>query len=84
MYIVENNYLKIVIFTAEKNHCMLHGGVFVMYAPAIKWTMNNFSSYTSVTDVQNQLCLRSLEQKRTGARLYLSILSRSFSDHRLR
>ena len=30
MKIVKKNQLKIVIFTAVKNHCILHGRVFVM------------------------------------------------------
>ena len=31
MKIVKNNQLKIVIFTAVKNRCILHGHVFVMF-----------------------------------------------------
>ena len=31
MKIVKKNPLKIVIFTAVKNRCILHGRVFVMY-----------------------------------------------------
>ena len=31
MKIVEKIQLKIVIFTAVKNHCMLHGRVIVIY-----------------------------------------------------
>ena len=32
MKIEKKNQLKIVIFTAVKNRCMLHGRVFVMYS----------------------------------------------------
>ena len=38
---------------------------------AIRWTMNNYSSYASVTDMQNKLCLRSLEQRRADAILIM-------------
>ena len=38
---------------------------------AIRWTMHNFSSYTSVTDMQNQLYLRSIEQRRAETRLIM-------------
>ena len=36
---------------------------------SIRWTMNNYSTYDSVTDMETQLCWRSLEQRRADARL---------------
>ena len=36
---------------------------------AIRWTMNNYSPHASVTDMQTQLCWRSLEQRKADARL---------------
>ena len=38
---------------------------------AIKWTLNNFLYYASVTDMHNQLCWRTLEQRRADARLIM-------------
>ena len=37
MKIVKKNQLKIVIFTAVKNPCILHGRVFVMLIGPIKF-----------------------------------------------
>ena len=36
---------------------------------AIKWIQNSFSLYASVTPMQNQLGLRTLEQRRADARV---------------
>ena len=38
---------------------------------SIRWTMNNYSTYDSVTDMKTQLCWRSLEQRRADARLMM-------------
>ena len=38
---------------------------------AIRWTQNSYSSYASVTQMQNQLGLRTLEQRRADARVIM-------------
>ena len=38
---------------------------------ANRWTLNNYSSYASVTNMQKQLGLRSLEQRRADARVIM-------------
>ena len=38
---------------------------------AISWTQNSYSAYASVTQMQNQLGLRTLEQRRTDARVIM-------------
>ena len=38
---------------------------------AIRWTQNSYSSYASVTQMQNQLGLRTLEQMRADARVIM-------------
>ena len=50
MKIVKKNQLKIVIFTAVKNRCMLHGHVFVMTSSS--------TSEAPVLKVVNEPCHR--------------------------
>ena len=38
---------------------------------AIKWIQNSYSTYASATHMQNELGLRSLEQRRADARVIL-------------
>ena len=38
---------------------------------AIRWTQNSYSTYASVTQMQNELGLRSLEQRRADARVIM-------------
>ena len=38
---------------------------------AIRWTQNSYSTYGSVTQMQNELGLRSLEQRRADARVIM-------------
>ena len=38
---------------------------------AIRWTQNSYSSYASVTQMQNQLGLRTLKQRRADARVIM-------------
>ena len=38
---------------------------------AIRWTQNSYCSYASVTQMQNQLGLRTLEQRRADARVIM-------------
>ena len=38
---------------------------------AIRWTMNNYSHHASVTDMQEKLGWRSLEQRRADARMMM-------------
>ena len=38
---------------------------------AIRWTQNSYATYTSVTQMQNELGLRSLEQRRADARVIM-------------
>ena len=41
---------------------------------AVRWTLNSYSSYASVTEMQNQLKLRTLEQRRADARVIMIIM----------
>ena len=41
---------------------------------SIRWTQNSYSSYASVTQMQNQLGLRTLEQRRADARVIMLFL----------
>ena len=38
---------------------------------AVRWTLNPYSTYASVTELQNQLGLRTLEQRRADARVIM-------------
>ena len=38
---------------------------------ATRWTQNSYSTYASVTQMQNELWLRSLEQRRADARVIM-------------
>ena len=38
---------------------------------AIKWTQNSYSTYARITQMQNELGLRSLEQRRADARVVM-------------
>ena len=44
---------------------------------AIRWTQNSYSSYASVTQMQNQLGIRTLEQWRADARVNYTWTSRN-------
>ena len=38
---------------------------------AVRWTLNSYSTYASITEMQNQLGLRTLEQRRADARVMM-------------
>ena len=38
---------------------------------AVRWSLNSYSTYASVTEMQNQLKLRTLEQRRADARVIM-------------
>ena len=38
---------------------------------AVRWSLNSYSTYASVTEMQNQLKLRTLERRRADARVIM-------------